>query len=72
VAADGLVGVKDVAQHLGCSRNYVYELVELKALPVYKIGNRFRFRITEVDEWLGVQRTAENAKEVSDGTHTSG
>jgi len=44
--------VEDVAQHLGIAKDTVYRWIESKALPASKIGRLWKFKLTEVDEWV--------------------
>ena len=46
------VGVRQVAQHLGVARSFVYKLVAEKKLPYYRVGQRFLFKISEIDAQL--------------------
>lgn len=56
------VGVKDVAMHLGVNKDSVYRWIEKMGLPAHRVGRLFRFKISEVDEWV----RAGGASEVSD------
>ncbi|GAB4215152.1 MAG: helix-turn-helix domain-containing protein [Sandaracinaceae bacterium] len=44
--------VEDVAKHLGIAKDTVYRWIESKALPAHKIGRLWKFKLTEVDEWV--------------------
>ena len=44
--------VEDVAKHLGIARDTVYRWIESKALPAHKIGRPWKFKLSEVDEWV--------------------
>lgn len=44
--------VEDVAKHLGIARDTVYRWIESKALPAHKIGRLWKFKLSEVDEWV--------------------
>lgn len=44
--------VEDVAKHLGIAKDTVYRWIESKALPTHKIGRLWKFKLTEVDEWV--------------------
>ena len=43
--------VEDVAKHLGIAKDTVYRWIE-KALPAHKIGRLWKFKFSEVDEWV--------------------
>jgi excisionase family DNA binding protein len=44
--------VEDVAKHLGIAKDTVYRWIESKSLPAHKIGRLWKFKLTEVDEWV--------------------
>ena len=46
------VSVEDVASHLGVNKDSIYRWINNKGLPVHKIGRLFRFKLSEVDEWV--------------------
>jgi excisionase family DNA binding protein len=49
-----LVGLRELADHLGLSPWTVYGLVrkDLNGIPRYKIGRQWRFDLDEVDRWI--------------------
>lgn len=53
------VGVEEVATHLGVNRDSVYRWVEKKGLPAHRVGRLFRFKLSEVDEWVRAGGTGE-------------
>lgn len=46
------VGVEDVAAHLRVAKDSVYRWIEEKGLPAHRIGRLFRFKLSEIDEWV--------------------
>ena len=46
------VSVDDVAIHLGVAKDSVYRWIEKRGLPAHKIGRLWKFKISEVDEWV--------------------
>jgi excisionase family DNA binding protein len=53
------VGVEDVASHLGVNKDSIYRWIEKKGLPAHRVGRLFRFKISEVDEWVRTGGAAE-------------
>lgn len=51
-AAEPWVSVEDVAAHLGVARDSVYRWVEAGRLPAHKVGRLWKFKLSEVDEWV--------------------
>jgi excisionase family DNA binding protein len=46
------VSVDDLARHLGVAKDSVYRWIERKGLPARKIGKLWKFKLSEVDEWV--------------------
>jgi excisionase family DNA binding protein len=53
-----LLTINDVAHHFAISRDSVYRLVESGALPTFRVGERMRFRVEDVEEYLQTHREA--------------
>lgn len=54
-AVEPWVGVADVAVHLACRRQRIYDLVGRRGvhqIPHRRDGTRLLFRLSEVDAWL--------------------
>lgn len=65
-AEERWVGVEDVAKHLSVNKDSVYRWIEKMGLPAHRIGRLFRFKISEIDEWV----RAGGANEASDPSAT--
>lgn len=46
------VGAEDVAAHLGVNKDSIYRWIEKRGLPAHRLGRLFRFKLSEVDEWV--------------------
>jgi excisionase family DNA binding protein len=46
------VSVDVLAEHLGVKRDSVYRWIERKGLPARKVGKLWKFKLSEVDEWV--------------------
>ena len=53
-ASERWVGVEDVAAHLGVAKDSVYRWIEERGLPAHRVGRLFRFKLSEIDEWVRV------------------
>ena len=49
---DELMTTRQLMEFLGLSRTKIWELVNKEQLPAFKIGGDYRYRRTEVLEWL--------------------
>ena len=50
--AEPWVSVEAVASHLGVARDSVYRWIERRGLPAHKGGRLWKFRLSEVDDWV--------------------
>ena len=46
------VSVDEVAKHLGIVKDSVYRWIEGRGLPAHKIGRLWKFKLSEVDNWV--------------------
>ena len=46
------VNLEDIAEHLSVSTDTVRTWIKIGKLPFYRAGKRYKFKISEVDEWL--------------------
>jgi excisionase family DNA binding protein len=46
------VSVDVVATHVGIAKDTVYRWIESKGLPAHRIGRLWKFKLSEVDEWV--------------------
>ncbi len=53
------VNLEDVAEHLSISRDTVRTWIKDGKLPVYRAGKMYKFKISEVDEWVRTGRIQE-------------
>ena len=44
--------VDAVAKHLGVAQDSIYRWIEARRLPAHKIGRLWKFKLSEVDEWV--------------------
>lgn len=59
--------VEEVAKHLGVAKDSVYRWIDHRGLPAHKIGRLWKFKLTEVDDWVraGGVDLADDAKSSS-------
>ncbi|WP_456825326.1 helix-turn-helix domain-containing protein [Cellulomonas sp. P5_E12] len=55
-AVDGshepFVTAEDVAAYLDKPVSWIYNNAERQGMPRYRIGNQWRYRLSELDEWM--------------------
>ena len=54
-----LCDIKVLAKYLGVSVPFIRKLVRAKSIPCFRVGNRLRFDIQEIDKWLETHRQEE-------------
>jgi excisionase family DNA binding protein len=63
--------VEDIARHLGVAKDSIYRWIERRSLPAHRIGRLWKFKISEVDEWVRAGG-ADSDKPRKDGGRESG
>lgn len=56
------VSVEQVAQHLNVKPDTVYKWLERKDMPAHKVGRLWRFRISEINQWVKSGGAAETKR----------
>lgn len=46
------VSMDEICKHLGASRDTVKKMIKVQNMPAYKIDRKWKFKISEVDEWM--------------------
>jgi len=46
------VNLEDIAEHLSVSHDAVREWIRKGMIPYSRAGKRYKFKISEVDEWV--------------------
>jgi len=47
------LSVEQIAEHLGVTRDSIYyRWIERKGLPAHRVGRLWKFKTSEVDEWV--------------------
>lgn len=50
--AEPWVDINQVCAHLGAARDTVYRWIESRKLPAHRIGRIWKFKLSEIDEWV--------------------
>ncbi len=46
------ISLEDAAAHLGVSKDTVHRWLRKRGLPAHKVGHLWKFKVSEVDEWV--------------------
>ena len=65
-ATEKWVHIEDVAEHLNISLDTARAWLRDGKLPAYKVGKRYKFKLSEIDAWVMAEKMAENVKEADD------
>lgn len=49
---DRWLSVGEIAEYLGISKDTVYSWIDKKGLPGHRIGRFWKFKRSEVDDWV--------------------
>ncbi len=50
--ADRWYSTKEICTYLGISRDTLLVWIATKNMPAHKIGRNWKFKISEIDEWI--------------------
>ena len=57
------LSVEEIATHLGVNRDTIYKWIERKQMPAHKLGKLWKFKVSEVDDWVRAGRASEQASD---------
>jgi len=46
------LSVEEIASHLGVSKESIYRWLDRKAIPAHRIGKLWKFKASDVDQWV--------------------
>jgi excisionase family DNA binding protein len=49
----------EIAEHLGISTDTIRIWIKKDTIPYYRVGRQFKFRISQIDEWVISRKSAE-------------
>jgi excisionase family DNA binding protein len=55
----------DLLKYLDMSREAVLEAIAKRGMPAHKVGKLWKFKFSEVDEWIRSGATADNMEQKS-------
>ena len=51
-AVERWYSMNEIVEHLGISRDTVLNWINDKRMPAHKVGRLWKFKVSEVDEWI--------------------
>lgn len=55
------VTLKDVQSYLGVGRDTILQWIAKRNMPAYKVGRLWKFKLSEVDDWIRSGGAADDA-----------
>jgi len=59
---DEILTIREVAELLKINEKTAYRLTADGKIPGFRVGGSWRFRLSDIDQWIEGQRTATKAK----------
>ena len=53
-----VMNIRQASQYLGVSPDTLYKYVNEQKIPAFKLGNRWRFKKSKLDQWMEEKSTA--------------
>ena len=61
MSTEAWVSVDAVAKHLSVAKDSIYRWIEYKRLPAHRVGRLWKFKLSQIDEWVRTSGTASPA-----------
>lgn len=56
------LSVEEISKHLGISKDTIRLWIKKEAIPYHKVGRQYKFKVSEVDEWVQSGESADADK----------
>lgn len=55
IGPEGWISLKEAAKHLNVSRSWLYQKGPDAGVPRARIGNKYRYQVSQLDAWMNSQ-----------------
>lgn len=62
--------LEEISRHLGVSKETIYRWLERKSIPAHRMGKLWKFKPSEVDQWIKDGGASSNEGSEAVGTAT--
>ena len=59
---DRWLNLEEIANHIGCSKDTIRTWIKKDAIPYYKVGRQYKFKVSEIDHWIQSGKSADADK----------
>jgi hypothetical protein len=63
------VSLKEISRHLKVSPDTIHRWIRKNRIPAHRVGRFWRFKITEIDDWVHAGKAASTAASSETGEH---
>ncbi len=56
------MSLEEIAKHLGVSKDTIRAWIKKETIPYHKVGRQYKFRLSEVDDWVESGESADADK----------
>ena len=56
--AESWIGIEEVSRHLGVTKDTIRNWIKKTDIPAHKIGKLWKFKRSEIDEWVKSGKSA--------------
>ena len=70
-----VMNIRQASQYLGVSADTLYKYVNEQKIPAFKLGNRWRFKKSKIDQWMeekSVETEARDKKKITAAAKAAG
>lgn len=46
------LSLEEISKHLGVSKDTIRSWIKKNTIPFHRVGRQYKFRLSEVDEWV--------------------
>ncbi len=57
------MSLEEIANHLGVSKDTIRAWIKKETIPYHKVGRQYKFRLSEVDNWVESGESADADKQ---------
>lgn len=56
------LSLEEIAKYIGCSKDTIRTWIKKETIPFHKVGRQYKFKASEVDEWIQSGKSADADK----------